>query len=327
MTQPPEKTRVAVVGCGYLGRFHAQKYAGMADVDLVGVVDVELQQAQAVAQTCGCRSFTDYRHLLGEVDAVSVVTPTVSHFAIAQDLLAHNVHLLIEKPITTTLAEADRLIELARDRRCIVQVGHLERFNPAFLAIEAEAETPLLIEAQRLSVFKDRATDVSVVLDLMIHDIDIILSLAGSEIDHIEACGACLITDHLDVANARFHFENGCVANVTASRVSLTDSRRLRLFQSAKSIEVDFGQRRIEFLPLMPPQGSDRALLGEIRRRSFEQSDALLAELTAFVHSVHRQEPPKVPASEGRRALAVALDVMERAAAAESLLVCANSSC
>mgnify|MGYP001823080499 CR=1 FL=1 len=314
MTQKQEKLRLAVIGCGYLGRFHAQTYAQMADVDLVGVVDVEPAQAQAVAGACHCQPYQDYRQLMGRVDAVSVVTPTMTHFGIAQDLLAHDVHLLIEKPITTTLEEADRLIELARDRRLIVQVGHLERFNPAVLAMGAEVEAPLLIEAQRLSRFKDRATDVSVVLDLMIHDIDIILSLAGGEIARIDACGDTLITDHLDVVNARLSFTNGCVANITASRVSVSDSRRMRLFQKDKSVEIDFGQRRIEVLPLQRPDGSGRHRFGQVRRRHFDQSDALLAELTAFVRCVRLQEPPKVSASEGRRALALALAVMTRVA-------------
>ena len=314
MTQKQEKLRVAVIGCGYLGRFHAQKYAQMADVDLVGVVDIEPAQVRAVAQDCRCQPYQHYRQLLGRVDAASVVTPTMTHFGIAQDLLANDVHLLIEKPITTTLEEADRLIELARDRRLIVQVGHLERFNPVVLAMAAEVEAPLLIEAQRLSVFKDRATDVSVVLDLMIHDIDIILSLTGSEIEQIEACGDTLITDHLDVANARLSFKNGCVANVTASRVSVADSRCMRLFQKDKSVEVDFGQRQIEVLPLQRPDGSGRHRNGQVQRRHFDQSDALLAELTAFVRCVRLKEPPKVSASEGRRALALALTVMARAA-------------
>ncbi|MCL1980848.1 MAG: Gfo/Idh/MocA family oxidoreductase, partial [Proteobacteria bacterium] len=213
--------KVGVIGVGYLGRFHAQKYAAMGGVELVGVADSDPERARQVAAECATRSYGDYHELLDQVDAVSVVVPTTLHHQVAKACLLKQVDVMVEKPITTTLTEADDLIWLARDHQCILQVGHLERFNPAVLAMQPLLTHPLFIEAHRISVFKDRGTDVDVVLDLMIHDIDIVLAVVKSEIVSILTAGSPVITRLTDIANARLIFANGCTANITVSRISM----------------------------------------------------------------------------------------------------------
>ncbi|MCI5149437.1 MAG: gfo/Idh/MocA family oxidoreductase, partial [Candidatus Electrothrix sp. MAN1_4] len=231
-----EKLRVGVIGVGYLGRFHALKYAAQDDVQLIGVADTAPGQAQLVAEECSTKecstkAFTDYLPLLEQVDAVSIVVPTVHHHTVASACLEHGVDILLEKPMTTTLREADELISLADRKKLLLQVGHLERFNPAVLAMQPLLDNPLFIEAHRLSTFKNRGTDVDVILDLMIHDIDIILSIINSPIKHIHTVGAPVITQLTDIANARIIFKNGCTANITVSRISLENIRRMRIFQ------------------------------------------------------------------------------------------------
>ena len=215
-----KKIRVGVVGVGYLGKFHAEKYSQMSTVDLVGVVDTNPSKAQEIANQVDASAFTRYDQLFGNVDAVSIAVPTPMHYAIGHDFLNHDVDVLIEKPMTTSIAEADELIETAEARGLILQVGHLERFNPAAVALDGIVTRPLFIEAHRLSLFKDRNMDVSVVLDLMIHDIDLILNFVQAEVESIHAAGAPVICEHVDIANVRLEFVNGCVANVTASRIS-----------------------------------------------------------------------------------------------------------
>ena len=225
--------RAAVVGVGYLGRFHAQKYAALAagGVELVGVVDARRETAQRVAEELGTRAFTDHRELLGAapaVDLVSVASTTETHHAVARDFLAAGVHVLAEKPITVTVAQADELIALADARKLVLQVGHLERFNPAWLAVRDRIRRPVFIEAHRMAPFKARGIDVSVVLDLMIHDLDLILPLVDSPIADLRASGVSVLTDGIDIANARIEFASGCVANLTASRTSTASLRRMR---------------------------------------------------------------------------------------------------
>ncbi|MBT9440161.1 MAG: Gfo/Idh/MocA family oxidoreductase, partial [Desulfobacterales bacterium] len=226
-----KKLRVGVIGTGYLGKFHAEKYAGMDEVELVGVVDIEKEKAENTAANFGISAYTNYKDLFGKVDAVSIVVPTPVHFTVSKNFLENGIDVLIEKPITTTLEEADELIKIAESKDLIIQVGHLERFNPAVVALQDIVKNPRFIESHRLSIYKERCTDVSVILDLMIHDIDIILNFVRYSIKSIHAAGIPVISKHVDIANARLEFENGCVANVTASRISTKNERKIRLFQ------------------------------------------------------------------------------------------------
>ncbi|HXV20293.1 MAG TPA: Gfo/Idh/MocA family oxidoreductase, partial [Desulfuromonadales bacterium] len=212
------RLRAGVIGVGYLGRFHAQKYAALENVDLVGIADVSRERAEEVAAEVGTTAFTDYRELLAQVDLVSIVVPTQHHFPVAKECLEAGCHILLEKPVTQTVAEADELIRMAAERHLIFQVGHLERFNPAILALRGVLKNPLFIESHRLAPFKPRGTDVNVVLDLMIHDIDIILNMVPSTVKVVNSVGVPVLSNEVDIANARLQFENGCVANVTASR-------------------------------------------------------------------------------------------------------------
>ncbi len=308
-----EKLRVAVIGAGYLGKFHAEKYARMDDVSLVGVADVDQSHAEAVAARHGVPAFTDHRDLLGKVDAVSIVVPTPAHYAVSREFLENDVDVLIEKPMTVTLAEADELIGIAEERGLIIQVGHLERFNSAVVALRDILKKPMFIESHRLSTFKGRGTDVSVVLDLMIHDIDIILNFVKADVRTIHAAGIPVISDHVDIANARLEFGTGCVANVTASRISMKNERKIRLFQKDAYISVDFASHEITVVR----QDGDHPGIGlipgmKIDQMCFTKGDALEDELRSFVRSVIRRETSEVTGQMGRDALRVALSIMEQ---------------
>lgn len=305
-----EPIRVGVVGVGYLGKFHAEKYARMDGVKLAGVVDVIAERAQNIAKQLGTESFADYRDLLGKVDAVSVVVPTPLHFPISRDFLENDVDVLIEKPITETLEEANALIEIADSRGLIIQVGHLERFNPAVIALREVVDRPLFIESHRLSVFKERGTEVDVVLDLMIHDIDIILNFVRSELESIYASGVPVISSRVDVANVRLVFENGCVANITASRISLKNMRKIRIFQKDTYLSVDYANHDITIVR-KDGEGDKLPIPGMfLKRTSFAEADSLESELEAFVGSVRNRGVPLVSGRDGRNALGVALDIM-----------------
>jgi predicted dehydrogenase len=303
------KVRVGVVGVGYLGALHAARYAGMDTVDLMGVVDIDRQRAAEVARECGTRPYPRLDNLIDHVDAVSVVVPTAAHFSIASQCLANRIDVLIEKPMTTSLAHADALIDLAEKNRCILQVGHLERFNPAFLGLQHQIKDPLFIESHRLSIFKDRSTDVSVVLDLMIHDIDIIMNFVDADIQLIHAAGAPVICDQVDIANARLEFASGCVANVTASRISLKNQRKLRLFQKDAYLSIDFAAREIMTIRQGDPASQGAIPRMDIQQISYSEQDALEQELEAFAASVATRQVPAVTGEDGRRALAVALEI------------------
>jgi len=324
-----KKIKVGVIGVGYLGKFHAEKYASMEGVDLVGVVDVIPETAAAIAEKFNTKMFTDYHELLDKVDAVSVVVPTTDHFDVSKACLEKGVDILIEKPMTVTLAEADELIAMADKRDQILQVGHLERFNPAVLAMEQHLTRPMFIESHRISVFKGRGIDVDVVLDLMIHDIDIVLSVVDSPIKTIHTVGVPVVTPSTDIANARLIFENGCTANVTVSRISMDNIRRFRIFQPGSYISVDFAKKeimvinvdesRIKGVREMNPGalsagGYADALIPEenILRLSFTDQDALETELKDFVSNVRNRTTPKVSGREGRRALAVVLQIIDQ---------------
>jgi len=308
-----KKLRAAVIGVGYLGRFHAQKFAANEQIDLVAVVDSDPRRAAEVAEEVGSRPCSDYRELIGELDLVSIVVPTRLHFAVAREFLQAGVHVLLEKPITETVAEADELIRIAAEKKLVFQVGHLERFNPAVLALEGVIGTPHFIESERLAPFKPRGTDVNVVLDLMIHDIDIILSLVRSPLKQVNSVGTPVLSEQVDIANARLQFENGCVANVTASRVSREGSRKIRIFQEDAYISIDYQSRKIS---VFRKGGEGIAVPGipnvTMMERSFDQSDALKEEIAAFVRSVREGRPAVVSGEDGRRALELAHRINDR---------------
>jgi len=316
-----KKLRVGVVGVGYLGKFHAEKYALMDDVDLVGVVDTNISNAEDVAGKVNTKAYTGHEDLLGKVDAVSIVVPTPAHYAVAKDFLENDVDILIEKPMTTSLAEADELIRFSESRGLIMQVGHLERFNPAVVALRDIVKKPMFIESHRLSIYKDRSTDVSVVLDLMIHDIDIILNFVRSDIMSIHAAGASVISGHVDIANARLEFKNGCVANVTASRISTKNERKIRLFQNDAYVSVDFASHEITIIQ-QNDKGAGGLIPGmDINKLCFIKGDALEDELKSFVKAVSRREAPEVTGQMGRDALKIALSIMEQISITSSRFV------
>lgn len=307
-----KEINVGVIGVGYLGRFHAQKYAALDGVNLIGVADPDVEQAANVAKECNCKAYTDYKELLPLVDAVSIVVPTSLHHKVAGEFLDAGVDVLLEKPMTVTIEEADDLIAKAKGKDLILQIGHLERFNPALMAMEPSLTTPVFIESNRIATFKPRGVDVDVVLDLMIHDIDIILNIIDSPIKTIHTVGAPVATLNTDIANARLIFENGATANVTVSRVSRINERKMRIFQPGSYINVDFGNKKV-----MTIQLSDELLESGMPKqvvdlRSFKDGDALLSEIMAFVTHVQERSKPAVSGVEGRRALEVALQVMEQ---------------
>ncbi|NIR33342.1 MAG: Gfo/Idh/MocA family oxidoreductase [Desulfuromonadales bacterium] len=305
--------RAAVVGVGYLGRFHAQKYASLEGVDLVGVVDASADRAEEVAEEVGSRPFTDYQALLPEVDLVSIAVPTQYHFPVAKAALEAGCHILLEKPITQTVEEAEELIELARRKGRVFQVGHLERFNPAIMALEGVLKNPMFIESHRLAPFKMRGTDVNVVLDLMIHDIDIILSMVGAPLKVVNSVGVPVLSEEVDIANARLQFENGCVANVTASRASREAVRKIRIFQQDAYISIDYQERKISIFRKgdggMPIPGLPNIGMEE---KSFAQCDALLEEIKAFLDAVRNGTEPVVSGEDGKRALELAMRINKK---------------
>mmetsp|Transcript_21518 Transcript_21518/g.9983 ORF Transcript_21518/g.9983 Transcript_21518/m.9983 type:complete len:324 (+) Transcript_21518:9109-10080(+) len=308
-----KKLRVGVVGVGYLGKFHAEKYAKMENVELVGVVDINDEAAKNIAREYNIIPYNNHKELIGKVDAVSVVVPTPLHFNVSRDFLLNDVSVLIEKPITTTLEEADDLIRISEERGLIIQVGHLERFNPAVVSLQSTIKEPMFIESHRLSVYKERGSDVSVVLDLMIHDIDIILNFVKSEIKTIHAAGVSVVSSHVDIANARLEFKNGCVANITASRISTKNQRKIRLFQKNTYIAVDFANREITTIT-HSNSGSDSFIPAmenmKISKVNFKKGDALEDELRSFVKAVLLNEACEVTGHAGRDALKIALNVM-----------------
>ncbi|MBF0368270.1 MAG: Gfo/Idh/MocA family oxidoreductase [Magnetococcales bacterium] len=308
--------RAAVVGVGYLGRFHAQKYKAIEGVDLVGVVDADSERSRRVAQELEVDFYSDLKDLTGKVDLVSVVTPTQSHFEIAGACLKAGWHVLVEKPITVTIPEADGLIALADQKKLVLQVGHLKRFHPAVVALNESGvlETPRFIESLRFAPFKSRALDVDVVLDLMIHDVDLILNFVGSEMVQVDAVGTRVVTNQVDIANARLKFANGCTANVTASRVARDSTRRIRLFQDNAFLSLDFIRNDIMVLQ----RGRGVQELDGIEVPAIEETtipiqkyDTLEAEIRSFCEVVRDNKPPLVSGRDGRKALEVVNAIQE----------------
>jgi predicted dehydrogenase len=310
--------RTAVVGVGYLGRFHAQKYRALAASELVGVADPSAAARAAVAAELGVPAHADYRELLGRVEAVSIVTPTPLHYAIAREFLEAGAHVLVEKPMTATVAEGERLIEAARRARRILQVGHLERFNAAVQALQPMLAVPRFIESARLAPFKHRGTDVDVVLDLMIHDIDLILSIVRSPVVAVDAIGSSVFSQEIDIANARLRFANGCVANATASRVSLKTERRLRLFQDDAYVSVDLHQKVLTVIRKTGALSADGMPQVDIQETSYDQGDALKAEIEAFLEAAASGRAPPVSGEDGLAALNVAVSIAEQVASSAS---------
>jgi len=300
-----------VIGAGYLGRFHAQKYASEPACTLVAVADTRAEAREALSRELNTRGVADHRELLGQVDAVSIVTTTPAHHAIARDFLEAGAHVLVEKPITETPEQARDLIALAARKGRILQVGHLERFNPAIVAAEGRLEGARFIECQRLAPFKERGTDVNVVLDLMIHDIDIVQSIVGRPIESIDAVGTPVFSGAVDIANARIRFAGGCVANVTASRVSLKTERKLRVFRDDAYLSIDLQQRILTTITKRSAPLAAGELPVNIEEQSFEQGDALRAEIRSFLDCIAKGRPPVVDGEAGLRALETAIRITD----------------
>ena len=299
------KLKIAVVGVGSLGSIHARIFAQLKDAELVGVVDPNLKRAKKVARACHCQYFRDYQQLFGLAEAASIVVPTHLHYQIARDLLQHNIHLLVEKPFTSTVGEADKLLTLAKTKGVVLQVGHVERFNAAVQAVQGLPGKPKFIECHRLGPFASRVKDVGVVLDLMIHDIDIVLGLVNSRVQSIEAIGVNVLTQHEDIANARIHFKNGAVANITASRISPKSIRKIRLFQENAYISLDYEAQQAL---IYEKQGNKITR----RRINIKKEKPLQKELQSFIHCIKEKRSPLVSGLEGRDALAVATEILAK---------------
>ncbi|BCA95317.1 oxidoreductase [Legionella antarctica] len=300
------KIRCAVIGVGYLGRFHAQKYQLIPNAELVAVCDVNPELCEVISRELNVPAYLDYRDLFGKVDAVSIAATTNKHYQIAKSCLEQGIHVLIEKPITETLIQAEELIQLAKKHHAKLQVGHLERFNAAHLALEQHLESPLFIESERLAPFNPRGTDVNVILDLMIHDIDIIQNMVKSPIASIVAQGTPVLTKAIDIANARITFANHCVACVTASRISFKTERKTRIFQNSSYISIDYHKKQLAVFK----KGEEEMFPGipEITReqKEFDQGDALLEEIKAFLMCIEHDTIPLVTGEEGKDALETA---------------------
>ncbi len=318
--------RVGVIGVGHLGSIHAKLWSEVEGAILCGVVDANAGRAEEIARRHGVRAYADAATLLADVDAVSIVTPTSAHAGTAGQAFAAGRHCFVEKPIAATVDEGRAICAAARAAGHVLQVGHIERFNPALLAVEGMIDTPLFIESHRLAPFTPRAADVAVVHDLMIHDIDVILSLVRSEVTRVDANGVSVVSDHADIANARIQFANGCVANVTASRISASPMRKMRIFQRDAYVSIDFAAPDVEVFRLVDPaqaQSPSTTLLGQIERGSqrrvivhdapsVPEANALKRELELFRDAILTGVPPAVSGEEATRALEVAEEIVRQ---------------
>lgn len=302
--------RAAVIGVGYFGNLHAAKFAAAANADLVAVCDTEPARAQDVAARYGTRAVTDHRELIGQVDAVSVVVPTRSHFEVAHDFLDAGIDVLLEKPMCETLAQADELIALAREKKCILQIGHLERFSPIIQALTEIVDKPGYIETHRISRFQGRGTDTTVILDMMIHDIDHLLQIVGAPIAQLDAVGVPVLAEAEDIANARIRFENGCVATVTASRVSWKVKRSLRVFQPDAYVVVDMGENHMVVMQRTGGDGTPISISAQ--DRTFDPADLLALQTDHFLDCVRTRKEPLVTGEGVRPVLAAALEVTDQ---------------
>ena len=303
--------KAGVIGAGAFGREHARVYSEVSGSHLVAVCDIDESRGRPVAERYGAEFTSSYRDLLGRVDAVSLTVPTESHQAIACELLAAGVAVLVEKPIARTLEEADQIIDAAKRSGAVLQVGHLERFNPAVIAAAAIVTIPRFFEAHRLSVFTPRSLDIDVVMDLMVHDIDVVLSFVDSEVSEVRAAGVPILTPRVDIANARIEFVNGCVANLTASRVSAERVRKLRFFQPGEYVSVDFAVQEAAVVSVTPRDGGRPEF--ESRLLSIERQEPLRLEIESFLAAI-QGGPVIVTGDAGRRALTLAIDITEKIA-------------
>lgn len=305
-----KKIRVGVVGVGYLGKYHVEKYARMPGVKLVGIADIIPERLEALSGKYAVPGYEDYHQLIPQIDAVSIVVPTTQHASVARDFLDQKIDVLIEKPISRSLAEAEELIAKAGNMDCLLQVGHLERFNPVFLKARPFIKNPLFFESHRLSPFKARAIDVDVVLDLMIHDLDLILHLVQSPVEQIQAVGVPVVSSKVDIANVRIQFQSGCVANITASRISLQEMRKMRIFQPAAYVSLDFGRKSYSVVRLKTDKirkTPDPEFVSE--SGTIDSGDALEMELRAFIEAVRTRSAPMVCGEDGKMALDMALRI------------------
>jgi predicted dehydrogenase len=304
--------RVAVIGVGYLGRHHARILATLAGVELVAVVDTNRRRAEEIAAAHGTRALTDYRDIVGEVDAVTVAVPTERHRDIAVPLLSAGIPVLVEKPMARSLDEADAMIAAASGTGVALAVGHTERFNPAVEAARPLLTDPRFIEVHRLGTFPERSLDIDVVFDLMIHDLDVLLSVVHAEVESIEAVGVPVLTGRVDIANARLRFANGCIANLTASRISRDRVRKIRFFQPAAYLSIDYAAQKIELWRLVKAGGAMPSIAGgEV---DVLNEEPLKRELADFIEAVRARRAPAVTGEDGRRALALAQRITDRMA-------------
>src|SRR5262245_35937487 len=313
-----DKIRVGVVGVGALGQHHANVYASLPEASLVGVADTLAGRAEEVARPLGTDFFADYRRLFGKVDAVSIATPTSLHAEIGQQFLEQGIDVLVEKPISRSLEDADRLIRAAARSGRVLQVGHLERFNPGVRAIRQIVARPRFFEAHRMGVFSPRSLDIDVILDLMIHDLDVIALLVPSSPAHIDAVGIPILTERIDIANARIRFADGCVANVTASRVSMEKIRKLRLFQEQEYISLDYSlQQAAVFRLAAGKDGEVPQIIG--RRLEPPPANPLEEELRAFLAASQGRGPVECSGEDGKKALTLALQILKQAEKAQAV--------
>lgn len=304
------RLRTAVVGAGYLGRFHAQKHRSLPNVELVGICDVDAAAGTALAESLHTEFFADHRGLIGRVDAVTIAATTSAHYELARFFLERDVHVLVEKPMTRTAAEAAVLTELAEARGLKLQVGHVERFNPALLSARENLTDVRFIECHRLAPFTPRGADVNVVLDLMIHDLDVMLSLVDAKPASVSAVGIAVLTETVDIANARVEFDSGAIANVTASRVSTSAQRKFRVFQQNRYVSIDFGAGEVQRV-ISDGARRDGGEPLKIERWSLDKGDALLEETRSFVDAVLHDRPCAVPGRDGLAALQLAEAIIE----------------
>jgi len=302
--------RIAVIGVGHLGRHHARILAELPSADLIGVADVNFGRAQEIASARHTTAFADWRELLGRVDAVTIAAPTEAHTEIAAAFLGHGVHVLVEKPMTATTAEADRLLQIAAARGATLAVGHTERFNPAVAYVKPLVDEPRFIEVHRLGTFPERSLDIDVVFDLMIHDLDVVLDIVGEEVIGIEAVGVPVLTPRIDIANVRLRFANGCIANLTASRISRDRVRKIRFFQRDAYVSIDYAAQEVEMWRLVPKAGQMPGIEGG--RIEIAHEEPLKRELEDFVDAIRDGRPPVVTGQQGRAALALAERIVER---------------
>ena len=305
--------RAGVIGVGHLGQHHARLYASLPEAQLIGVMDQSVERAQTVADRHGVRIFRTADELLPHVDVVSVAVPTSGHYAVSKACLQAGKHVLIEKPIATTPAEAQELVQLAKQRGCCVQVGHSERFNPVMTLMRPYIGKPVFIECHRLSSFSERGTDVDVVLDLMIHDLDLVLSMNPGQVEEVRAAGVAVLSSSIDIANARIQFRSGCVANLTSSRVSTNKMRRLRLFQRDNYLSIDF-QTRQGMICRRSAKAGERPIV-EVEQLQGGEEEPLKLQLASFLHAVGSGTRPVVSGEDGAAAVEVAHQVLQAIAA------------